>query len=396
MAVDKLSLYNNALLLIGQRSLSSLTEDREPRHLLDASYALDAIEYCLEVVKPVFSRKTALISSVTPSTEHDLDSVQTLPSDYITIVGVYSDAKLDQEINRYIIEGNTLSCEYPTIYIRYISNTVVTDFSYWAPSFSRVVAAYLAREISIKLAPDKTESMNALLAERIELSMAVDSEKEPQQRTSVTTNTLTNEWRHIYNDALIIMGLDEITTNTDDSNRRTKLDRVLDSGIVSEMLEDTGWIFSTTSTKSQYDPSVEPAWGYRRAHQKPTDMHRIDGIFYDEYMQQPLKQYKDEGDWIFTDQDEYYLQYISDSFLVNPSSWPTYFKRLIAGRMANDASPSLRNEGADFLIANAIYEKRKSSAMSNDAMQSPPRMLSNGKWSGSRFKGGYRNRPGNS
>jgi len=393
MAVDKLSLYNNSLLLIGQRSLSSLTEDREPRHLLDASYALDAIEYCLEVAKPVFARKTLLISSVTPSANHDLDSVQTLPSDYITVVGVYSDANLDQEVNRYIIEGNTLSCEYPTIYLRYISDDVVTDFSNWSPSFSRVVAAYLAREISIKLAPNQTEDMNVLLAERIEISKGLEATKEPAKRSSVTTNTLTNEWRLIYNDALIIMGLDEISTNTDDSNRRTKLDRVLDAGIVSDELEDTGWIFSTTSTKSYYDPSVEPAWGYRRAHQKPTDMHRIDGIFYDEYMQQPLKLYKDEGDWIFTDQDEYYLQYINDSFLVNPSSWPTYFKRLIAGRMANDASPSLKKEGADFNIANAIYEKRKSSAIANDAMQSPPRQLANGRWSSSRFKGGYRNRP---
>lgn len=393
MAVDKLALYNNALLLIGQRSLSSLTEDREPRHLLDAAYDLDAIEYCLEVVKPVFARKTAVINSVTPSAQHDLDNVHTLPSDYIAVVGVYSDSKLDQEINRYIIEAGTLACEYQTIYLRYVSTDPVTTFTYWSPSFTRVVSAYLAREISIKLNPDKTEAMNALLAERIGAAAELDAQNEPQLRASVSTNTLTNEWRQIYNDALIIMGLDEITTNTDDSNRRTKLDRVLDSGLVADLLEDTGWIFSITSTKSQYDPSVEPAWGYRRAHQKPDDMHRIDGIFYDEYMEKPLKAYKDEGDWIFTDQDEYYLQYVSTDWLVNPSAWPTYFKRLVAGRMANDASPSLRNEGADYRVANEIYEKRKSSAMSNDTMQSPPRKLARGSWAGSRYNGRSRNRP---
>lgn len=393
MAVDKLSLYNNALLLIGQRSLSSLSEDREPRYLLDASYALDAIEYCLEVVAPVFARKTSLISTVTVSAEHDLDNVHTLPADYISIVGVYSDAKLDQEINRYIIEGNTLSCEYASIHLRYVSNDAVTTFTYWSPSFSRVVAAYLAREISIKLSPDKTEDMNVLLLDRIGSAKGLDEDREPVQRSSVTTNTLTNEWRKIYNDALIIMGLDEISTNTDDSNRRTKLDRVLDAGLVSDLLEDTGWIFSISSTKSQYDPSVEPSWGYSRAHQKPTDMHRIDGIFYDEYMQQPLKMYKDEGDWIFTDQDEYYLQYVSTDWLVNPSNWPTYFRRLVAGRMANDASPSLSKEGADYRVANEIYEKRKSSAMANDSMQSPPRRLANGRWSSSRFKFSDRNRP---
>ena len=43
MAVDKLALYSNALTLLGQRSLSSLTEDRDVRYLLDGAYDLDAM-----------------------------------------------------------------------------------------------------------------------------------------------------------------------------------------------------------------------------------------------------------------------------------------------------------------------------------------------------------------
>ncbi len=35
MAVDQLSLYNRALLIMGQRFLSDLSEEREPRRLLD-------------------------------------------------------------------------------------------------------------------------------------------------------------------------------------------------------------------------------------------------------------------------------------------------------------------------------------------------------------------------
>jgi len=393
MAIDKLSLYNNALLLIGQRRLQSLTEDREPRHLLDGAYDLGAIEYCLEVVKPVFSRKTAKLTSSTANPVHDLGNDFTLPSDYNTIVGVYSDALLDQEISRYIIEGNTLTCDFTTIYVRYISDDHVASFANWSNSFARVVSAYLGREISIKLAPSQYETIDELFTDRVEVSKQLDLEREPAKRSSVTTNTLTNDWRLIYNDALLIMGLDEITQNNDDSNRRTKLDRALDAGIVKDLLEDTGWTFAVTSTQSFFDPSVEPAWGYTRAHAKPSDLYRIVGLFYDEYMQQPLKLYQDEGKYFFTDEDEIIVSYISSSWLNTPANWPTFFRRLVAAKMAKDAAPSLKGEGANIENAMAEHEDRESKAMSNDAMAAPPRKLAGGKWTSSRFKGGYRGRP---
>ena len=392
MAASKLGLYQDALQIIGQRQLTGLTEDREPRHILDNAYDNDAIAYCLEIVKPVFSRITTKLSSPSTSAQHALDSVHTLPSDYLDIVKVYSDDKLDQEIERYIIEGNTLACEYGTIYLRYVSDTHITSFTNWTSTFSHIVSAYLAREISKKLAPTQYEESNTLFLDRVESLTALDREREPSQRPSATTNTLTNEWRLIYNDALLIMGLDEINDNSGDSNRRTKLDRALDAGIVSEMLETTGWTFAVTSTKSQFDPSIEPSWGYKRAHAKPSAMHRLDGMFYDEFMQQPLKLYHDEGNFFFTDEDEFIVAYISTDFLVNPAQWPTHFKRLIAGRMANDAAPSLKNEGADPEKAKEVYEERESSSKSIDAMAAPPRKLAVGKWS-TRFKGNYRGRP---
>jgi len=394
MATDQLSLYNNALTIIGQRALTSLTEDREPRYLLDNAYNFGAIAYCLEVVKPTFARKTALLNSVTPSSDHGLDNVYTLPTDYISIVKVYSDSKLDQEISRYILDGNTLSCEYPTIYLRYISNDPVSSFTNWTESFSRVVSSYLAREVSVKLSPTQTAAITTLFLDRVEATKGLDDDREPQNRSSATTNTLTNDWRNIYNDALFVMGLEEITANTDDSNRRTKLDRSLDTGIVAELLEITGWTFAVTSTKSYYDPSVEPVWGYSRAHEKPADMHKIDGLFYDEYMQQPLKMYSDEGNFIYNDQDEYYLQYISTDWLVNPAQWPTHFKKLVSAKMATDSAASLKNEGADQVRAKAVYEERESSSKSIDAMAAPPRKLASGNWSSSRFRGSNnRDRP---
>lgn len=396
--VDKLAVYNHALLLLGQRRLSSLTEDREVRYLLDGAYDLGAPEACLEAVQPLFATTTAKLSTPATSSVHDLDSVHTLPSGYLTLVknrkddrdrGVYSDAKLDEPVSRFIIDGNTLACEFSTIYVRYISSTLtLTD---WTPSFVNVVAAYLAREISVKVAPDEHERLSGWFTDRVETAIQLDEEREPR-RNNAPTVSLTNDWRLIYNDALLILGLDEITSNSDDSNRRTKLDRTLDSRLVESVLEDTGWTFGLESTKSQYDPSLEPGWGYTRVHQKNPSIHRLNGMYQDEYMRVPLKFYKDEGDYFYCDLDTIYVEYVSTSWLTTPGAWPASFARLIAARMAKDAAMSLREEGADPSMAEMEYSKRLKSAKSNDAISAPPRVIASGNWVKSRWRGTNRER----
>lgn len=393
MAVTKLGLYNNALLQLGQRKLSAVDEDRPNRHSLDVAYDLDANKFCLEVVRPVFASKTVALTGASTSAEHDLDSVHTLPADFITVVGVYSDSKLDQPIDRYIIEGATLACEYETVYLRYTSDDHVDSFTNWSASFAKVVSSYLARETASKINPGKIEETANLFVDTVDSARALEGEKEPVKRAPATTVTLTDTWRLIYNDALLIMGLPKITANAGDSNRRTQLDAAIDAGIVADMLENIGWQFALESTKSQYDPGIEPAWGYRRAHAEPADMHRIDGIFYDEYMQTPLKLYKHESGYFFTDNDEFYLQYVSTDYLVNPANWPMFFRRLVAAKMAKDAAPSLRTEGADADNASLVFAERESDAKGNDAVQSPPRILSAGNWTRGRYNNTNRDRP---
>jgi hypothetical protein len=277
--------------------------------------------------------------------------------------------------------------------VRYISNS--RALSGWSASFARVVAAYLAREVCISIQPDRYEEIQSLFVDRVEIAKQL-TEKEELERSSKPTVSLTNDWRHIYNDALMILGLDEITSNTDDSNRRSKIDRIIDAGVVEDLLEDTGWSFALKSTKMEYDPSVEPAWGYNYAFGEPTDLHRIDGVFQDEYMNHPLKHYRQEDSYFFADITEIYLQYLSSSWLTTPSDWPTFFKRMLAARIAQDVAPSLKEEGADPEYAMKIYEERKRSAEANDAMSSYPRMLAEGNWVKSRYnpyRRGNRGRP---
>ena len=387
MAIDKLGIYNDALLLLGQTSLASETEDREIRYKLDDTYNLNAVDYCLELSQPTFANKTIELNSALASSEHDLDSVHTLPSDYISIVGVYSDSKLDQEISRYLLEDDTLACEYPTIYLRYTSNGY--ELSKWSAAFAYLVSVYLATKLALRYAPDELELIDAAWTRALEAVENLNVKKESGNRAKASTSTLSTAWLKIYNDALQILGLEKIVNNNDDSDRRSKLDTALDSNLVEALLEDIGWHFAIQSMKSQYDPNLEPEWGYQRVHAKPPKMHRLEGIFQDEYMNVPLKDYFDEGNVIFTNNNEFYIQFVSTDFLVNPDLWQPSFRRLVAAKLAKDAGPSI----PDAMVENAmiVFEERDSAARSVDAMQSPPRKLSTGSWVNSKFQGSLNN-----
>ena len=262
MATTQLSLYKEALLLVGERTLDDLADDVESRHQLDIAYE-NAADYCLELISPVFARTTLKLITFVTSDNHAYDNVFTLPADYLSMVEVYSDEKLDQPINRYIIEGDTLACNYSAIYLRYTSNA--RELAIWDGGFAKVVAAYLATEIAPRIAPDETERVEAKFEARVGQAIALRETKEPSSRASDETTTLTTSMRSIYNQALQLLGLDEINSNTDDSDRKVKLDVALNAELIESLLEETGWHWAVTSLQVDASPSLETEWGVRRS-----------------------------------------------------------------------------------------------------------------------------------
>lgn len=395
--MDKLDLYNDALQLLGQRRLESLTEQTESRITLDGAYTRAGIEFCLEVVKPSFARKTVQLNGPSAGTTFAFNHPS--PSDEIDIIALYKDRTLDQPIGRYIKEGGVISCDFNDIYLQYVSDDKVEDEDAWSPSFVRVVGAYLAKECVERLAPKRRRSVDKAWKDRVQAA-SVLSVDDPTLRPSAPATTITNDWLPIYNDALMILGLDEIVAPTDDSDRRQKLDRVLSAGLVGDILEDSGgWQFAQTTDRIDFDPSLQPEFGPEYAFNKPDDMHSIYGVWADEHLKVPIKEYIDEGDNLFCGYQVIYITYLTKDMLVNPAQWPDYFRRYVAGCMAYNAAPSLLKDANGVTITKevdrvrGVYDTRRSSALSTDAMQSPPRRISEGNWVDSRYRGHYRGRP---
>ena len=392
MAIDKLGIYNDALRLVGESPLVTLTDDVEARYDLDSIWNLDGVDYCLELVKPKFATSTA--SSTGAATVGGLSLAYThpLPADYVTLFEVYADSELDQPVERYILEGGNLYTDFETVYWRYINNAQVeADFT---PSFARVVSGYLAREIAHKFDPDRYDALAAEFTAKVEAAQEMEGLKEPEARP-YSPDPLTDDFRQIYNDALQILGLEPIVSNTDDSMRRVMLDYALEAELVEAVLEDMSWQFGSQTSQVFYDTGVDPAWGYSYACQKPATLHRLDGVFVDEYLQIPLTLYHDEDGYIYSNHQVIYLSYVDTAYLTDPTLWPAYFKRLVSARMALDAGPTIPGANAD----NAMfqYDTRRSEAQSTDVMQSPPQKIASGSWTNSRFgrfnRGNYRGRP---
>lgn len=402
--MSKLDLYNDALALLGLRRLATLTDDTPPRYQLDGAYNRQGIEYCLQLVRPTFACKTVrlvgAVSTVTYPWRH------TLPADLIDTVGYWSDQSLEQPVTRYIEDGGDLYTSYQYVWTRYISSDAVDDYDNFSPAFARVVGAYLALECATRLSPEDYAKLQGKFEERVKSASQIDgvgawasTDSENGAATSPIT-TLSDAWVNIYNDALLIMGLEVIASGADDSNRRVKLDRTLSAGLVADLLEDIGWQFGQTTAKIYFDPSAEPAFGHPYAIPKPIDLHTIYGVWVDEMHSTPLKDYDDEGQYIFCDNDYVFMTYVSQTFLTNPSNWPVHFKRLVAARMAKDAAASLVSDVTASLKSNEMldrveetYRQRKSSATSADAVNSPPRRIANGSWTRARWNGRHSGRP---
>ena len=150
----QLTLYNGALRVLGERRLASLTENREPRYLLDDVWAEGAVDYCLARGQWYFAMKSAQLdydTSVTPAFGY-LRAFQK-PTDWRLTNALCSDERYKVPLLDYIDEAAYWYADLDTLYVKYVSNDSLYggDWSLWSEQFTEYVHAYLARKIARSL-----------------------------------------------------------------------------------------------------------------------------------------------------------------------------------------------------------------------------------------------------
>lgn len=158
MSASRLSLYNQALLLCGERRLASLTEEREARRLLDDSWGAGAVNYCLEQGLWNFAMRSVKIE-YSPSVEPPFGFRRAFdkPTDYIRSAEVCIDEFFREPLLAYTDEADFWFADYDVIYVRYVSSAdeYGNNMGRWPETFSKYVEAFLATEVVYKLTQDR-------------------------------------------------------------------------------------------------------------------------------------------------------------------------------------------------------------------------------------------------
>ena len=151
---DKLSLYNGALTVLGERKLASLTENREPRYKLDDIWDNDLVDRVLQMGQWYFAQRTVQLAenpSITPSFgyRYGFDA----PADWLRTMGVCYDEYFQLPITRYSREAQWWFCDATPIYVKYVSNDIQygQDYSLWPPNFTEMVEHYMAMKVAPRL-----------------------------------------------------------------------------------------------------------------------------------------------------------------------------------------------------------------------------------------------------
>jgi len=161
----RLTLYNGALRLLGERKLASLAENREPRRLLDDAWDDGAVNGALEAGQWFFACR-GMQYDYSPSVEPPFGYRRAFnkPGDFVRTMAVCQDEYFNVPVTAYSDEAGFWYADLDTLFIKYVSNDAAygNDMSRWPQTFVKYLEACLARDIVMALKQNKTAWVDSI------------------------------------------------------------------------------------------------------------------------------------------------------------------------------------------------------------------------------------------
>lgn len=160
MATNRLGLYNQALAAVKERPLESLTEEGEPRLLLDDVWTRNngVIKYALEQGHWNFAMKAQEIDADTSITSSfGFTYAFLIPSDLVRLNMISANEYFSPPLTEYEEEAGYWFADIDPLYVRFVSNDTSGyggDLSMWPETFAKWVGLYMASEIAPRLVSD--------------------------------------------------------------------------------------------------------------------------------------------------------------------------------------------------------------------------------------------------
>ena len=196
----------------------------------------------------------------------------------------------------------------------------------------------------------------------------------------------------LYNGALRHLGQGKLSAIDEGVENRRLLDDIYDDQAIKTVLEMGLWNFAMRTVKVEYDTSIEPDFGLRRAFSKPTDWVRTAEAASDEHFTTPLidLEFRDEQGYWFADIDSIYVRYVSDDdeYGSDLSLWPLSFVKCFEWFLAWELTPRLaENKTSQDEVWKMLQDQLKN-ARSKDALNEGVKFPPAGGWASAR--GGFR------
>jgi hypothetical protein len=195
----------------------------------------------------------------------------------------------------------------------------------------------------------------------------------------------------LYNGSLREVGERKLASLTENREPRRVLDSAWDAEAVKTCLAAGQWNFATNSIELTHSPSVDPAFGYQYAFDKPENWVRTVAMCGDERFNAPLLQYQDEGSYWYADVDPIYVRYVDagTSFGLDYGKWPINFTRYVEFFLAARICMSLTQNQSKRDNLERDAEIWLTKAKSTDAMDEATKFLPPGTWSTARHARSY-------
>lgn len=171
----QLDVYNQALLLCEERILSSLTEARKPRFLLDQVWNNGGVQACLEEGQWTFATRTDSIV-YDPNIQPAFGYIHAFkkPADYVRTCAISSDPYFQMSLTQFADENGYWWGDLATLFVKYVSNDANygMNLTLWPETFKQFVAAHFASKIVPSLTHDKAIQDRVALARKTTLFSA--------------------------------------------------------------------------------------------------------------------------------------------------------------------------------------------------------------------------------
>lgn len=161
----RLQIYNNALQVLGQPFIASLTENTRSRRELDQAWDSGAPDYCLEQGQWQFALRTEKIEpDPDTDTQFGFANAFNKPIDWILTSALCSDERFDTPLLAYTDETDFWFADITPIYVKYVSNddNYGNNLARWPTTFQDYVATYLAGKVCLSVGAG-SEMLSALM-----------------------------------------------------------------------------------------------------------------------------------------------------------------------------------------------------------------------------------------